>query len=164
MEKLKVGKIVSTHGIKGEIRILSDFPYKEKIFGVGKEIFVDEKRYVITSYRVHKNYDMVMLDGFHDINEVMPLMKKEVYVDKEKLDLGEDEILDEELLTYDVLTTSGEKGKVVEVFQASETNKIIRVLFQEEVLIPLYSPMVKEISKAKKQIVVELLEGMVVVK
>ena len=32
MNKIKIGKIVSTHGIKGEVRILSDFPYKEKVF------------------------------------------------------------------------------------------------------------------------------------
>ena len=32
MELIKIGKIVNTHGIKGELRILSKFPYKEKIF------------------------------------------------------------------------------------------------------------------------------------
>ena len=32
MDKVYIGKIVSTHGIKGEIRILSDFPYKDKVF------------------------------------------------------------------------------------------------------------------------------------
>ena len=30
MELIKIGKIVNTHGIKGELRILSKFPYKEK--------------------------------------------------------------------------------------------------------------------------------------
>ena len=32
MEYIYVGKIVNTHGIKGEIRILSDFKYKNEIF------------------------------------------------------------------------------------------------------------------------------------
>ena len=32
MNKIFIGKVVSTHGIKGEIRILSDFPYKDKVF------------------------------------------------------------------------------------------------------------------------------------
>ena len=31
-EFIYVGKIVNTHGIKGEIRILSDFEYKNKVF------------------------------------------------------------------------------------------------------------------------------------
>ena len=32
MEYIKIGKIVNTHGIKGEIRLLSNFKYKEKVF------------------------------------------------------------------------------------------------------------------------------------
>ena len=35
MEKVYIGKIVSTHGIKGELRILSDFPFKDKVFMIG---------------------------------------------------------------------------------------------------------------------------------
>ena len=35
MKDVYVGKIVSTHGIKGEVKILSDFEYKDKVFKVG---------------------------------------------------------------------------------------------------------------------------------
>ena len=31
MEYIYIGKIVNTHGIKGELRILSDFPFKDKV-------------------------------------------------------------------------------------------------------------------------------------
>ena len=41
MEEVYIGKIVNTHGIKGELRILSDFLYKEKAFKVGTNIIVD---------------------------------------------------------------------------------------------------------------------------
>ena len=34
MNKVYIGKIVNTHGIKGELRILSDFPYKDKVFKI----------------------------------------------------------------------------------------------------------------------------------
>ena len=34
MDTVYIGKIVSTHGIKGELRIISDFPYKNKVFKV----------------------------------------------------------------------------------------------------------------------------------
>ena len=36
MQKIYVGKVVGTHGIKGEIRIISDFQFKDKVFVVGK--------------------------------------------------------------------------------------------------------------------------------
>ena len=32
MKFINIGKIVNTHGIKGELRILSDFKYKDKVF------------------------------------------------------------------------------------------------------------------------------------
>ena len=30
-----IGKIVNTHGLKGEIRIISDFEFKDKVFVPG---------------------------------------------------------------------------------------------------------------------------------
>ena len=158
MNNIYIGKIVSTHGIKGELKILSDFEYKSKVFVVGKRIIIDDKEYTIKSYRVHKNFDMVTLDDYKDINEVLFLLKKNVYIYKDKLNLSNNEVLDEELITYKVLTNTGKIGIIKEIFKASETNKILRVLFDKEVLIP-YS-FIKSIDKDKKEITVELIDGM----
>ena len=160
MDKVYIGKIVSTHGIKGEIRILSDFPFKDKVFVVGKDLWIDEEKYTIQSYRVHKHYDMVTLNDYRDINEVLPLLKKKVYVLKKDLNLDDDEILDEELMTYKVFSSDGKEGIIQEVFLASPENKILRVFFDQEILIPYQAPFVKEIHKDKKYIVVELIDGM----
>lgn len=160
MEKVYVGKIVSTHGIKGEIRILSDFLYKDRVFKIGNKLLIDDKEYTIRSYRVHKGYDMVTLDDYNDINQILFLMKKKVYYSKESLELLDNEILDEELINFEVLTTDGKRGIIKEIFLASKTNKIIRVMFDKEVMIPLNSPMIKSVSRNDKKIVVELILGM----
>lgn len=160
MDEVYIGKVVGTHGIKGEIRILSDFQFKDKVFVVGNRLIIDDKEYVIRSYRKHKNFDMVTLDYYNDINEVLFLVKKKVYVMKKNLELDDNEVLDEELINYKVLTTEGKQGVIKEIFLASPNNKILRVMFEKEVLIPLNSPMIKEISKSKSQVLVELLEGM----
>lgn len=160
MDKVYIGKIVSTHGIKGEIRILSDFPFKDKVFVVGNKLIIDDKEYVIKSYRVHKNFDMVTLNDYHDINEVLFLMKKNVYFDKDSLKLSDSEVLDEELITYEVLTNDGKKGIIKEIFMASANNKIIRVMLDKEYLIPVNSPMLEKIDKKNKCIVINIIEGM----
>lgn len=160
MDKVFIGKIVSTHGIKGELKILSDFPYKNKVFVVDKKIIIDDKEYTIKSYRVHKNFDMVTLDDYKDINEVLFLLKKNVYIEKDKLNLNDNEVLDEELITYKVLTNDGKSGIIKEIFQASKTNKILRVLFDDEVLIPMNSPMIVKIDKKSKCVHVNLIDGM----
>ncbi len=160
MDKVYIGKIVSTHGIKGEIRILSDFPFKDKVFVVGNKLIIDDKEYEIKSYRVHKNFDMVTLNDYHDINEVLFLMKKSVYFDKDSLNLSDSEVLDEELITYEVLTNDGKKGIIKEIFMASANNKIIRVMLDKEYLIPVNSPMLEKIDKKNKCIVINIIEGM----
>lgn len=44
MEYLYVGDIVNTHGIKGEIRILSDADYKDCIFKKGVHLYIGKKK------------------------------------------------------------------------------------------------------------------------
>ena len=43
MDYIKIGKIVNTHGIKGEVRLLSKFPYKDKVFVKDMNIYIDKK-------------------------------------------------------------------------------------------------------------------------
>lgn len=158
MKKVYLGKIVSTHGIKGELKIKSTFPYKEKAFRIGNHLIIEEKKYEIKTYRVHKQFDMVTLDNYHDINEVLFLLKKNVYIEKEELSLEKEEVLEEELIKYQVLTTSGKRGIIKEIFFASPTNKIMRVMFDKEILVPLNSPLVK-IDVEKQEIRIdEMLE------
>ena len=159
MDKIYIGKIVSTHGIKGELRILSDFEYKDKVFIVGNKLIIDDKSYEIKSYRVHKNFDMVTLDDYKDINEVLFLLKKDVYFDKNNLFLEDNQILDEDLMKFKVVTKDGKEGLIKEIFMAG-SNKILRVEFDREVLIPMNSPMIVEINKENEEVIVELIEGM----
>ena len=160
MDNIYIGKIVNTHGIKGELRILSDFPYKNKVFIIDNKLIIDNKEYTIKSYRVHKDYDMVTFENYNSINDVLFLKNKKVYFPKDKLILDENEILDEELITYKVLTTNNETGTIEEIFNASPTNKILRIKLDREVLVPISSPMIKEINKKEKTITIELMEGM----
>ncbi|MDD5888579.1 MAG: ribosome maturation factor RimM [bacterium] len=159
MREIYIGRIVSTHGIKGEIKIISDFEYNDKVFVVGKRLIIDHKQYEIKSYRKHKQFDMVTLDDYKDINEVLFLMKKKVYMLEDEIELG-NLVLDQDLLNYSVLTVDGKCGIIKEIFFGSPNNKLLRVMFDKEIIIPFNSPMIKEISKERKEVVVELIEGM----
>ena len=68
MEYIYVGKIVNTHGIKGEIRILSDFKYKNEIFKENFKLYIgtQKQEMIIKNYRKHKMYDMVLFYVFYN--------------------------------------------------------------------------------------------------
>jgi len=63
------------------------------------------------------------------------------------------------LITYEVVTNDGKIRVIKEIFLASETNKILRIQFDKEVLIPMNSPMIQKIDKEKKQVIVHLIDG-----
>ncbi len=159
MTKLYIGKIVNTHGIKGELRIKDNLTTKQKaeIFKMGSNLIIDEKLYKITSYRVHKDYDMVTFESFNNINEVLFLKGKRVYKTKEEINLNNEDILDSELLTYKVKTTDNLEGKILDIEETGNNYKIIRLLINNsEVLIPYHKNFVK-VDSNKKEVIVKLL-------
>ena len=156
MNKLYIGTIVSTHGIKGEIRIISnlDERVKKKIFKVDNNLLIDDIEYKIRSYRKHKNYDMVLLNDYNNINEVLFLIKKKVYINNSYLSLTPLEDFDINYKEYKV----NDKGKVLSIDNTGSNYKIIRLLIdKKEVLVPYNEHFIKKIDSNKKTIEIELL-------
>lgn len=114
MDYIFIGKIVSTHGIKGEVKIISDFFEKDKIFKKGFKLYITPLYHeeVINTYRVHKNYDMVTFNGYNDINEILKYIGMGVYIKRSDLDLKEDEYLLSDLIGYVVYDNNKLLGKV----------------------------------------------------
>ena len=124
---------------------------------MGSNLIIDEKLYKITSYRVHKDYDMVTFESFNNINEVLFLKGKRVYKTKEEINLNNEDILDSELLTYKVKTTDNLEGKILDIEETGNNYKIIRLLINNsEVLIPYHKNFVK-VDSNKKEVIVKLL-------
>lgn len=160
MDKIYVGTIVSTHGIKGEIRIISmlEQSLKEKVFKVGYSILINDKEYKLRSYRRHKNYDMVLLDDFNNINDVLFLMKQKVYIDSKYIELSAKEDFELNYKEYEVITSDKQKGVVKALEETGNNYKIIRVVVNnKEELVPYNEHFLKKIDSSKKQVEIELL-------
>ncbi len=160
MDKIYVGTIVSTHGIKGEIRIISKLEQslKEKVFKVGNSILINDKEYKLRSYRRHKNYDMVLLDDFNNINDVLFLMKQKVYIDSKYIELSAKEDFELNYKEYEVITSDKQKGVVKALEETGNNYKIIRVVVNnKEELVPYNEHFLKKIDSSKKQVEIELL-------
>ena len=157
MNKVYIGKIVNTHGVKGELRIRSDFEFKDKVFIVNNKLIINDKEYNIRSYRKHKTFDMVCLDEYNNINDVLFLVGSKVYFDKDKLDLSNEEEINKELFNYKIII-NGVEGKLLEIIDTGN-NKVLRVLSDIEHLVPYNDTFVK-IVRSIKEININLIDGM----
>lgn len=148
MEFINIGKIVNTHGIKGELRILSDFRHKDKVFKKGMKFYVgkEKEEFIVNSYRFHKIFDMVTFEGFTNINEVLYLKGRQVYINKEDLVLDDGEVYIEDLIGYDVIIGEKTLGKVTGVMYNSKANDNLKV---EDVLIPYVKDLIIKIEDNK---------------
>ena len=156
-----VGKIVNTHGLKGEIRILSDFEYKDKVFIPGMTIYIGRKKEQekIVTYRHHKNFEMITMDGYNDIDQVLRYKGLYVYVKREDLSLEKDEYLDSDYIDLDVIVDNNTIGKVIDI-RDSGNNKFLVIKTEKEVFVPLQKEFIKEVNLDKKYIVIVPIKGM----
>ena len=62
-----VGKIVGTHGIKGELKVKSDTSFNR--FEKGNKLYIDKtQEIVINSHRQHKGMELITINNLNNIN------------------------------------------------------------------------------------------------
>ncbi|WP_442637499.1 ribosome maturation factor RimM [Rossellomorea marisflavi] len=169
MEKwFNVGKIVNTHGIKGELKVLSMTDFPEERYQKGNELTLfiegkEPKSLTIASYRKHKNFDLLMFEGYRDINEVEGFKQGILKVDESQLqDLDEGEFYFHEIIGCVVRTTSGEELGVVKEILSPGANDVwvVKAPRGKEHLIPYIEDIVKKVDIAQKEIIIEPMEGL----
>jgi len=162
-EYIYIGKIVNTHGIKGEIRIISNFDKKEIVFKKGFKIYIGvlKEENVINSYRVHKNYDMITIKGINDINEVLKYKGLKVYVNRNDLNLGNDDYLLDDLLNMEVILNNKNYGIVKDIFD-NNGNILLEINYENNYYIPYKSDYIKEIDLVNKKIYVNNIKDLII--
>lgn len=158
MEYIRIGKIVNTHALKGELRIISDFEFKDQVFVLGKKLYIGfmKNEEVINSYRRHKSYDMVSFVGKDYINDVINYKGSNVYVLKDSITLQDDELLIEEILEMEIIYEDKSLGKV-EDYINNNGNKLIMVSSK---YIPYNKDFIEKIDKLNKKIYYKNIGGL----
>ncbi len=152
-----IGKIVNTHGLKGEIRIISDFKFKKEVFKIGNVVYIDNKKYIISSYRQHKQYEMITLIGIETIELAENFKGLNLYIDRN--DYKFDGYLNEDIIGLDVYDNDAFKGKVVDILKSSKY-EILVIDGIKKHLVPNIPKFVKEIDLENKKIYIEYIRGL----
>lgn len=162
-----VGKIINTHGIRGEVKVhrISDF---DERFEVGETLFVasEDKPLIqveIVGHRIHKGFDLIFFKGFESINEVESLKDSYLKITEEQLtELEENEYYYHEIINCDVFLNTGEQVGVIKEILSPGANDVW-VIKQEngkDILIPYIDDVVKEIDIVAKKVIIEPIEGL----
>ncbi len=159
MKFINIGKIVNTHGLKGELRILSKFKYKDRIFKKDMKLYIGKNKteFTINTYRFHKIFDMVTFNGFNNINDVEYLKGEYVFINEDDLNLNEDEFLSEKLIGFKVFIGDKDVGTVTEIIDTG-ANEVIKV---NNILIPYVKDFIKKIDKENKILYVNNIRGLI---
>ena len=114
MDNVFVGKLVNTHGVKGEVRIKSDFELKSKVFCKGSKLIIKGKEFIVNSYRVHKEFDMVTFEGINNINDILYLKGSNVFVKRSELELDNEDYILSDLIELDVILNNENIGTITD--------------------------------------------------
>ena len=161
MNYIYIGDIVNTHGIKGEVKILSHFKYKSNVFIKGTPIYIgaSKEKQVINSYRKHKIFDMITLLGFDDINEVLRFKGEPVYIDKNEIKI--DGILNEDIINMDVYNEESFIGKVTDILNNGVYDILVIEKENNKNLVPNINEFIKNIDLENKKIQINMIEGLI---
>ncbi|MCQ6274071.1 ribosome maturation factor RimM [Bacillus sp. V3B] len=170
MEKwFNVGKIVNTHGIKGEVRVISKTDFADQRYKKGNSLYLfmsddaDPMELIVESHRTHKNFDLLTFEGYDNINQLEELKGGILKVPESQLGkLQKDEYYFHEIIGCTVITDEGEEvGKVKEILTPGANDVwVVKGKGGKEQLIPYIADVVKEINVVEKKITITPLEGL----
>ncbi len=159
MKLMEGGKIVNTHGIRGEVKIQpwcdsAEFLCEFDVY------YIDGAPVKVVTARAHKGCVLAKLDGINDINAAMCLKNKIVQVDRSGLTLPEGQYFISDLLGLTVVTETGEEiGKIKDVLNLP-ANDVYVVQGQQEYMIPVVHEFVLSVDLNAKKVIVKLIPGM----
>ncbi|ANU22882.1 16S rRNA-processing protein [Planococcus donghaensis MPA1U2] len=169
MQWFNVGKIVNTHGIRGEVRVLSRTDFPEERFAVGTKLGLftpDAKKPImvkIASHRQHKNFELLTFEGYPNINDVEPFKESYLRIAEHDLtELEENAFYHHEILGCAVYSTEGQElGKITEILETG-ANDVWEVTPEKgkKHYIPYTEEIVKEVDIDEKKVIIEVIEGL----
>jgi 16S rRNA processing protein RimM len=157
---LEGGRIVNTHGIKGEVKIESwcDSP---DVLARLKVLYLDGKPLKIRSARVHKNCVITFLEGVDDIDTAMTLKGKVIHLDRKDIALPKGQVFMADLIGLKVIDddSGAELGQLSDVLSPS-IQKVYVVHGERDIMIPAVDEFIREINVEAGYVRVHLIEGM----
>lgn len=153
MKWIPVGKVVSTQGIRGEVKfyyyneVHEDFLRYTSLFVLRNDVKTEIKP---NHVRFQKNFIYILFEGVRSLEEASLLVNKELFVREEDLVALEDgEYYEYQLIGLDVINIKKEKIGSVESILHTSAHDVLMVTGAKEFAVPLVEGFIVEIDVKK---------------
>jgi 16S rRNA processing protein RimM len=163
-EYLEIGKIVGTHGVRGECRV-ELWCDSGEFFSYFKTLYLDNKgeKSLSVKSRPHKNIALTKINGVEDIDTAQALVGKVLYMKREDCPLPDDVYFVQDIIGCEVkdINDGTIYGKVTDVLRTG-ANDVYEVKSSQgkTYLMPKIDDVVKEVNVVEECILVEPMKGL----
>jgi len=164
--ELRVGVIVKTHGIKGEVKVYptTDSPLRfEELTHVKLKSGKTVRELDIEQVRFFKNLVILKFKGIDNINDVEQYKGADLYIPREEgQELGEGEYYIADIIDIRVVTDTGEElGTVRDVLETGANDVyIVKRKGQKDLLLPATEECILDVDIEQNVMIVHLLDGL----
>ncbi|MBI5856300.1 MAG: 16S rRNA processing protein RimM [Sphingobacteriales bacterium] len=164
-EYFNIGKFVAVHGLKGELLLKHELRKKTSLKGL-KAVFIEEKQNSFIPWFIEwakiKSETVVYLklEGINTRESAIKLAQKKVWLTKVDYKKFSAKSSPATLLGYTIIDNGNIIGEILEVIEQPHQLLCRLEIQRKEVLIPLHEGSLQKIDHKKKQVMVELPEGL----
>jgi len=166
---LNVGKVVNTHGIRGELKVWPHTDFPSVRFKKGSRLLLRSPEtgetipVVVEGAREQKSLFLLKFKGYDDINQVEKYKGWELKVGaEERVPLEEGEYYVRDIVGCTVVTEEGQElGTITEVLYPGANDVwVVKRPNGKELLLPVIGEVVLEVDVPARLVTVRLMEGL----
>ncbi len=165
MKFIKIGKILKTHGLRGQVSVLPLTDYVERFEEVGW-VYIEgiKGKLYIKDVRYRPKDVLISFDGYNNITQVEQFKGQYLLIEEmQKRDLPRNTYYISDIIGLEAYTVDKRYlGKVVDILQAGSNEVyIIKDKDKKEIMIPAVREFIPEISLEEGKIIINPIEGMI---
>ncbi len=165
IEYFKIGKLVAVHGLQGELLLKHHLGKKTSLKGL-QAVFVEEKKnsflpWFIEATKIKSENEIFLkLEGINTREAAIKLTQKEIWVPETDFKKFAAKSAPASLLGYTIINNNEPLGEILELIEQPHQLLCRLEIKGKEVLIPLHEETLKKVNHTKKEVLVELPDGL----
>ncbi len=165
VEYFKIGKLVAVHGLQGELLFKHELGKKTSLKGL-QAIFIEDKKnsflpWFIESTKIKTDDEIYLtLEGINTREAAIKLTQKEIWVPEADFKRFAAQTAPASLLGYTIINNNEPLGEILELIEQPHQLLCLLEIKGKEVLIPLHEETLQKVNHKKKEVLVELPDGL----